>query len=67
MGNIVFTGYGASTEAALGNGFYEVFPGVIAVPEPATFFGGVLLVGAFGWSQRRRLRGAAARLHPGLN
>ena len=29
---------------------------VTPVPEPATVFGGLLLVGALGWSQRRRLR-----------
>ena len=53
LNNIVFTGDGASMEAALGNGSYEVFPA--AVPEPATWFGGLLLVGAVGWNQRRRL------------
>lgn len=29
---------------------------IVAVPEPATVFGGVLLVGVLGWNQRRRLR-----------
>lgn len=29
----------------------------VAVPEPATVFGGLLLVGALGWHQRRRLGG----------
>ena len=53
LSSIVFTGYGATSETPLGGGFYEVFP-VVAVPEPATFFGGLLLVGALGWSQRRR-------------
>lgn len=31
---------------------------VTSVPEPTTILGGVLLVGAAGWSQRRRLRAA---------
>ena len=31
------------------------------VPEPATVFGGVLLVGALGRNQRRRLRGRASK------
>ena len=31
--------------------------GTYAVPEPATVFGGVLLVVATAWSQRRRLGG----------
>ena len=44
-------------------GTNEVFRGVdfapASVPEPATVLGGVLLLGAAGWSQRRRLaRGA---------
>jgi autotransporter-associated beta strand protein len=30
---------------------------VSAVPEPATFFGGALLLGVLGWNHRRRLRG----------
>ena len=56
LGSFVFTGYGAATEASLGNGFYEVFPGVTAVPEPATFFGSLLMVGVLGWKLRLRLR-----------
>ena len=37
---------------------------ITAVPEPATIFGGVLLIGALGWNQRRRLleRFAARRV-----
>ena len=31
----------------------------VAVPEPTTVLGGVLLIGAVGWTQRRRLRGCA--------
>ena len=40
-------------------GFGETLT-VTAVPEPATVFGGLLLVGAFGWNQRRRLQGLVA-------
>ena len=57
LNNIVFTGYGNSNEAALGNGFYEIFPSASAVPEPATVFGGFLMVGLLAWNQRRRLGG----------
>ncbi len=32
------------------------------VPEPATCLGGILLIGAFGWNQRRRLSGLAELL-----
>ena len=53
LGNIVFNGYGASTEANLGGGFFEVFPGAASVPEPATVAGGLLMVGALGWKLRR--------------
>ena len=35
---------------------------ITAVPEPATVLGGLLLVGALGWNQRRRLRGVAGLL-----
>ena len=41
-------------EIPLDSGFYEV--AVAPVPEPATIFGGLLTMGALGWSQRRRLR-----------
>ena len=58
LGNFVFTGYGPASEQSLGGGFYEVFP--TAVPEPATVLGGLLLVGALGWNQRRRLQGLVA-------
>ena len=36
--------------------------GIIAVPEPATVFGGILLVGMLGWNQRRWLGGLAGLL-----
>jgi fibronectin-binding autotransporter adhesin len=62
LGKIVFTGYGASSETALGSGFYEVFPS--AVPEPATVLGGVLMVVALGYSQRRRIREGIWRRGP---
>ena len=52
LSDIVFTGYGASTEAALGSGFYEVYP-LTSVPEPATVLGGILLLAALGYSQLR--------------
>ena len=54
------------------SGFVETFtydggtgPGnidltITAVPEPATVFAGLLMVGALGWNQRRRLHGLAA-------
>ena len=66
LANIVFTGYGTATEqlvsgtAGTGNAFYEVFP--TAVPEPATLFGGSLMVGLLAWNQRRRLGGLAGLL-----
>ena len=53
LSNIVFTGYGMSSETSLGSGFYEVFP--TAVPEPATVFGGALMLGALGYRQRSRI------------
>lgn len=61
LSNIVFTGYGAATEqlvsgiANTGSAFYEVFP--TPVPEPGTIYGVLLMLGAAGWSQRRRLPG----------
>ena len=61
LSSINFTGYGASTETQIGtSGFYEVFPGVAAVPEPTTLLGGIFLIGAAGWTQRRRLRRVVA-------
>ncbi|HEX8490226.1 MAG TPA: hypothetical protein VF626_04350 [Chthoniobacterales bacterium] len=35
---------------------------LVPIPEPATWMAGALLVGALGFTQRRRLRGASARL-----
>ena len=59
-------GFGAGVnvaEATLANGFYEVYT-TVAVPEPATILGGLLLIGAAGWNQRRRLRGMLSGGHP---
>jgi autotransporter-associated beta strand protein len=50
LDNITFNGAGAS-QIDLGGGYFEVVP----VPEPATVLGGLLMVGALGWSQRRRI------------
>ena len=36
--------------------------GVTPVPEPATFLGGFLMIGALGWNQRRRLGGIVGSL-----
>ena len=47
----------AANEAFRGIAFV---PSAAAVPEPTTVLGGVLLLGAAGWSQRRRLRTLAA-------
>ncbi len=37
--------------------FYGIAFDPVPVPEPATVFGGLLLVGALGWNQRRRFAG----------
>lgn len=57
LGAFNFNGNGAGvgvSEIALGGGFYEV--GFTAVPEPATWAGGALLLGVAGLGIRRRLR-----------
>jgi fibronectin-binding autotransporter adhesin len=43
------------TQAQVSPGFYEVYD--TDVPEPATIFGGVLMVASLGYSQRRRIGG----------
>lgn len=54
LANFTFSGFAVgATEIAYG-GEFELVP----VPEPTTVLGGLLLVGAAGWSQRRRLRRA---------
>jgi fibronectin-binding autotransporter adhesin len=42
----------------LANGDFGV--DITAVPEPATILGGLLMIGAFCWHQRRQLRGLAS-------
>lgn len=39
---------------SIGNDISLTVTGIVPVPEPATILGGILLVGAAGWSQRRR-------------
>lgn len=51
---------GNGDAGTLGNDISLTVTGVTPVPEPATCLGGVLLVGAVGWNQRRRLRGLFA-------
>ncbi len=57
LADITFNGLGGAVETPLDSGFYEI-SAAAAVPEPSTVLGGVLLVGAAGWSLRRRLRAA---------
>ena len=52
--------YGGSSTA--GTGSINDFAFIGSVPEPATFLGGFLMVGALGWNQRRRLDGLAGLL-----
>ena len=57
------TGYDTTDYAAtlaLNGTEYDLSFVPIAVPEPATLLGGVLLVGALGWKQRRRSCGKFA-------
>jgi autotransporter-associated beta strand protein len=44
----------------LANGDFGV--DITAVPEPATILGGLLMIGAFCWHQRRQLRGLASAM-----
>ena len=47
----------------LTGGEYDLsFSAITAVPEPATYLGGMLLVGACGWYRRRQLRGLVQQL-----
>ena len=49
----------AAAQLSVGNGFYELVP-VTAVPEPATWLSGALLLGAAALSLRRRMRARLA-------
>jgi hypothetical protein len=53
LGNFSFNGTGA-TEILLDGGFYEIVP-LTPVPEPSTWIGAALGLGAIGVTQRRRL------------
>jgi len=50
--NLNGTGGSATGATLLGTGPFELVP----VPEPGTIFAGFLVVGIFGWSERKRLR-----------
>jgi autotransporter-associated beta strand protein len=55
LASFQFTGFASgAVEFGLSGGYYEVVP--TATPEPATYFAGLLALGALGWSQRRRWR-----------
>ncbi len=58
LADITFNGVANAVETPLDSGFYEITPSMTSVPEPTTLLGGVLLVSAAAWSQRRRLRTA---------
>jgi fibronectin-binding autotransporter adhesin len=61
LASFSFTGYApGATEFSLGGEFYEVVP-LTAVPEPATYIGGALALGAIALHQRRRLRSLPRR------
>jgi autotransporter-associated beta strand protein len=55
LGSFLFGGYAGAVEFGLVGGYYEVVP-LTAVPEPATYIAGLLVLGALGWNQRRRWR-----------
>ena len=57
LSNIFFTGFTPGATAISFGGLYEIVP----VPEPATIFGGIALVGLVCFRERRRL----LRLIPG--
>ncbi len=54
---------GNGDAGTLGNDISLTVTGIVPVPEPATIFGDLLLAGALGWNQRRRLGGLAGLLH----
>ncbi|MEO7934195.1 MAG: autotransporter-associated beta strand repeat-containing protein [Chthoniobacterales bacterium] len=60
-GDFTFNGSAVGvSQIALDSGFYEVT--MTAVPEPATWAGGILLLAATVWTQRRPIRGLCGAL-----
>ena len=54
LGSFFFTGYGlGAVEIDLGGGYYEI---VAAVPEPATFVSGAMVLGLLLFHHRRQIR-----------
>ena len=64
--NLSYTagGYNFLADYTTNPGLFDV--DITPVPEPATVFGGILVAGALGWNQRRRLRGMVSRLWMGF-
>ena len=62
---VTFRFYASGQSTTGGFGFYSPTSGsdgldiIGSVPEPATVFGGLLMLGALGWNQRRRVGGLA--------
>jgi autotransporter-associated beta strand protein len=54
LSQISFTGFGGAAQIDLNNGQYEIVP----VPEPATLFAALALLGLIGCREGRRLRGS---------
>ena len=52
----VFDEYSTTQQEIEPRGLYDFSQYTTPVPEPSTVLGGILLIGAAGWSQRRRLR-----------
>ena len=60
---LTFAGYAAgATQYDLGNGYFEVAPAVVPVPEPATVLAGLFLLLVIGYSERRRCLSVACWL-----
>ncbi|MGI8435496.1 MAG: autotransporter-associated beta strand repeat-containing protein [Chthoniobacterales bacterium] len=55
LGGFSFSGYSGATQFALGGGYFEIVP-TSPVPEPATYFGGLLTLLALAYTQRHRLK-----------
>ena len=51
-GGALFTATSAEIGATT---YYDIIPGVTAVPEPSTWVAGLLCLGTLGFSQRRRI------------